>query len=59
MSAILLLVLLLKEVGNTRLGERFTPNQYKDLSHTISTYRKKEEKWKPDEDQKGASSLGE
>ena len=55
-----LLLLLLKNVGNTRLAgrERLTPDQSEDPSPTIVTHRMKEEKGKTGGDKKGASSLG-
>ena len=44
---LLLLLLLLKEVGNARLRESDPqPNQSKDPSPTIPTYRQKEDKRK-------------
>ena len=51
-----LLLLLLKEVGNARLGEQLTPYQSEDPNPTTPTHRKKEEKGKTVGDKKLASS---
>ena len=50
--ALLLLLLLLKKVGNARLGERLTPYQSKDPNPATPTHRIKEEKGKTAGDKK-------
>ena len=53
---LLLLLLLLKKIGNARQRGRLTPYQSEDPSPTIPTYRGKEEKVKIVEDKKGESN---
>ena len=48
----LTLLLLLKKVGNARLGKRLTPSQSEDPNPTTPTHRMKEEKGKTAGDKK-------
>ena len=52
MKLLLLLSLLLKNIGNARLGELLTPYQSEDPNPTTPTHRIKEEKGKTAGDKK-------